>query len=369
MKIIADDRIPFLRGVFEPFAEVVYLPGKKITPADVADADALIVRTRTRCDKNLLQNSTVRFVATATIGFDHIAADELAQLGICWSNAPGCNAVSVKNYIASALAAMDMPLAGKTMGIVGVGHVGSKVAVAAEAFGMKVLLNDPPRAEKEGDAGFVSLDEVLEKSDIVTLHVPLESGGKYPTVNLADDAFFRKMQPGAWFFNSCRGEAVDKAAFLAAVNSGKLGGSLMDVWPGEPDIGSELINAVNFGTPHIAGYSADGKANGTAASVRYIAGKLGINELLDWKPANLPEPVFPENIDLAGITSAAEAVKSAVLHVYDIRNDVRSLRNDPESFEALRGNYWIRREFSAYTVYNAPAGAEKALRMLDFNIG
>ena len=369
MKIVADDRIPFLRGVFEPFAEVVYLPGKAISAADVADADALIVRTRTRCDKALLQNSQVRFVATATIGFDHIAADELAQLGICWSNAPGCNAVSVKNYIASALAAMDMPLAGKTLGVIGVGHVGSKVAVAAEAFGIKVLLNDPPRAEKEGDAGFVTLDEVLAKSDIVTLHVPLESGGAHPTVGLADENFFRKMRSGAWFFNSCRGEAVDKAAFLAAVRAGKLGGALMDVWPGEPDMGQELIDAVEFGTPHIAGYSADGKANGTAASVRYIAGKLCINELLDWKPAGLPEPVFSRDIDLAGVTSVETAVKKAVLHAYDIRRDAAALRSDPQAFEALRGGYWVRREFSAYKVHNAPASAVKALQMLDFNIG
>ncbi|MBE6355837.1 MAG: 4-phosphoerythronate dehydrogenase [Lentisphaerae bacterium] len=369
MKIVADDRIPFLRGVFEPFARVTYLPGKQISPADIVDADALIVRTRTRCDRALLQGSAVRFVATATIGFDHISVNDLQDLGIEWSNAPGCNAVSVKNYIASALAAMDMPLAGKTMGIVGVGHVGSRVAKAAEAFGMNVLLNDPPRAEKEGTAGFVPLDEVLAKSDIVTLHVPLESGGKYPTVNLADREFFRKMRSGAWFFNSCRGEAVDRNAFLCAAAAGKLGGALMDVWPGEPDMGQELIDAVRFGTPHIAGYSADGKANGTSAAVRYIAGKLGISELLNWKAAGIPDSVFSKDIDLAGVTSVDAALRSAVLHAYDIRRDAEALRNDPGAFEALRGSYWVRREFSAYTVHNAPAQAEKALRMLDFNIG
>ena len=169
MKIVIDDRIPFIRGVFEPFAQVIYLPGKDIDPAAVADADALIVRTRTRCNQALLGNSKVRFMATATIGFDHLNIAELSSCGIQWSNAPGCNAVSVKNYIASALAAMDEPLRGKTMGIIGVGHVGSKVALVARAFGMNVLLNDPPRAEKEGESGFT--DAVAVPKQIIHLRM------------------------------------------------------------------------------------------------------------------------------------------------------------------------------------------------------
>ena len=368
MKIVADDRIPFLRGVFEPFAEVVYLPGKKVTPADVADADALIVRTRTRCDKALLGNSKVRCVATATIGFDHIAGDELDDCGILWSNAPGCNADSVKNYIASALAAMDIPLRGKVMGIIGVGQVGSRVAAVAESFGMKVLLNDPPRADLEGSEKFVSLDEVLAQSDIVTLHVPLEKAGKYPTVSMANGEFFRKMRKGAWFFNSCRGEVMEEKEFLQAVSSGKLGGSLIDVWPGEPEISREMLTAVDFGTPHIAGYSADGKANGTSASVRFVARTLGIKELIDFQAAELPEPVYPAMIDLAGVSDADEAVKKAILHAYDIRRDTVSLQENPGDFEALRGKYWSRREFKAYKVCNAPDSAAAALKKLGFEV-
>lgn len=366
MKIVADDKIPFLRGVFEPFAEVVYLPGKAICAADVADADALIVRTRTRCDGALLENSRVRCVATATIGFDHIAAGELAKCGICWSNAPGCNADSVKNYISSAFAVMPGSLYGKTVGIVGVGQVGSRVAVAAGAFGMKILLNDPPRAEKEGNSGFVELDELLEKSDIVTLHVPLEREGKYPTVNMADREFFERMRPGAWFFNSCRGEAVDERAFLAAKKSGRLGGALMDVWPGEPQISSDLIANVELGTSHIAGYSVDGKANGTAMAVRFVAEKLGITELCHWKPLILPDPVYDPVIDLTGISDVERSLKKAVLHAYDIRRDTIALQKNPADFEALRGNYWVRREFSAYTVKNAPEGTETLLNILGF---
>lgn len=368
MKIVADDRIPFLRGVFEPFAQVVYLPGKEILPDDVADADALIVRTRTKCDRALLGASKVRCVATATIGFDHIAGDELSDCGIVWSNAPGCNADSVKNYIASALAVMGKDLRGLTMGIIGVGQVGSRVAAVAESFGMNVLLNDPPRAEKEGAEKFVSLDEVLAQSDIVTLHVPLEKGGNYPTVSMADAEFFAKMRPGAWFFNSCRGEVMEEKAFLSAVDSGKLGGSLIDVWPGEPEISDAMLQAVDFGTPHIAGYSADGKANGTSAAVRFVAETLGIKELENWQASGLPAPVYPVEIDLAGIGDVDEAVKKAVLHAYDIRRDAASLRENPGGFETLRGKYWIRREFSAYKVSNAPSGAVDALKKLGFEV-
>ena len=368
MKIVADDRIPFLKGVFEPWAEVVYLPGKAITPDAVADADALIVRTRTRCDRALLENSSIRLVATATIGFDHIDPAGLEALGISWSNAPGCNADSVKNYISSALAAMPGDLENKTIGIIGAGHVGSRVAVAAAAFGMRVLLNDPPRAEAEGDEGFTGLDELLAQSDIVTLHVPLEKGGKYPTVNMADGSFFDRMRPGAWFFNSCRGEVVDEKPFLQAVANRKIAGALMDVWPGEPVLSAELLEAVDFGTPHIAGYSADGKANGTAAAVQFVAAGLGIGELKNWRPEVLPEPVYAPVIDLTGVSGRSAALKKAVLHAYDIRQDAASLRRAPENFENLRGSYWCRREFSAYTVCNAPVEAVDGLEKLGFNV-
>lgn len=368
MKIVADDRIPFLRGVLEPFAEVVYLPGAKIGAADAAAADALIVRTRTACNGALLRGSQVRAVATATIGFDHIAPTELAELGIAWSNAPGCNAGSVKNYIAAAFAASGSDLRGKTLGIVGVGNVGKLVAEVGEAFGMRVLLNDPPRAEVEGQDKFTPLPELLAQSDVVTLHVPLEKAGKYPTWHLADKEFFDRMKPGAWFFNSCRGEAVDAEAFLAAKHAGKITAALMDVWPGEPDIAPELLAAVEFATPHIAGYSVDGKANGTAAAVRFVAKVLNIPELQHFTVAELPPPVFAPEIVLPEGISAYEALTCAIKHAYDLNLDISALRNAPQEFEKLRGSYWKRREFAAYTVVNAPADAVPGLKKLGFNL-
>ena len=179
LKIVADDKIPFLRGVFEAVADVVYLPGAKTAAQDVADADALITRTRTRCSRELLQGSRVKFIASATIGFDHINRDDMASLGIQWCNAPGCNAASVAQYIVSALVSFPGSPAGKTLGVIGVGNVGKKVAEAARILGMEVLLNDPPRAEAEGDSAFVPLQKICERADFITLHVPLERNAAF----------------------------------------------------------------------------------------------------------------------------------------------------------------------------------------------
>ena len=369
MKIVADDKIPYLKGVFEPYAAVVYLPGGKITPAAVADADVLITRTRTRCDRKLLAGSSVKLVTTATIGIDHLNTAELDELGIKWCNAPGCNAVSVKNYISSALAVMDSDLTGKTLGIIGVGHVGKHIADVGRAMGMNVLLNDPPRAEVEGSCGFTELDELLAKSDIVTLHVPLEDSGKYPTLDLADEKFFAKMKPGARFFNSCRGEVMDKEAFIAARRSGHIAGALIDVWPGEPELDPELVKLVQWGTPHIAGYSKDGKANGTTACVRAIAGYFDIPELKNFTVSELPPPVFPEKIEIDPALPHWKQINQAILHAYDIRRDSDALRAAPEAFEDLRGSYWNRREFAAYTVYGASCEVRKSLELLGFKIG
>lgn len=369
MKIVADDKIPYLKGVFEPFAEVVYLPGSKITTSDLADADVLITRTRTRCDKALLAGSKVKLVTTATIGIDHLNSAELDELGIQWRNAPGCNADSVKNYISAALALQNRDLAGLTLGIIGVGHVGKKIADVGRAFGMKVLLNDPPRAEVEGDEQFTDLDELLAVSDIVTLHVPLERSGKYPTADLADRDFFAAMKPGSWFFNSCRGEVMEKTSFIGAKRSGHIAGALIDVWPDEPELDPELVSVVDIGTPHIAGYSKDGKANGTTACVRAVAEKFNIPELAGFEVKSLPRPVYPEKIEIDSTLPLWQQINQAIIHAYDIRRDSDALRAAPEEFENIRGSYWNRREFSAYTVYGASVEAQKSLALLGFNIG
>ena len=367
MKIVADDKIPFLQGVFEPWCDVVYLPGKAIAPADVADADALIVRTRTRCGRELLAGSKVRFVATATIGFDHIDAPALAQLGIRWSSAPGCNADSVALYAAAALLGFGIPLAGRTLGVVGVGHVGRRIVKVGEALGMRVLLNDPPRAEAEGPEKFVSLETIRRESDVITLHVPKESGGAHPTVNLLDGEFFAGIRPGTRLISAARGEVVDEAALKAALRSGQLADAAVDVWCNEPEIDPELLVMARFATPHIAGYSTDGKANGTTAAVRFIAASLGIRELRNWR-ALPPSPANSEVIAIPSGLSEEETLSFAVRHTFDLEGASRALKSDRNAFEALRGSAPLRREAPAYRVSGASESAQKKLAGLGFRL-
>ena len=360
MKIVADDRIPFLKGVFEPFAEVVYLKGAAISPADVADADALIVRTRTKCGAALLAGSKVRFVATATIGYDHINASELAGLGIEWRSAPGCNAASVAQYLAAVLTGFGVPLERRTLGVVGVGNVGRLAVKVGEALGMRVLRNDPPRAEAEGEAGFVTLETIAREADFVTLHVPKVADGPHPTIKLLDEKFFAAARDGVCFVNAARGEAADGAALKAALRSGKVAHAAIDVWENEPDIDRELLELCDFGTPHIAGYSTDGKANGTTAAVRAVAGFFGISELGDFR-ATPPAPANAVTIAARDDVPEEREIHRLVCHTFDLHQVDGDLRRDPAAFEQLRGNAPLRREPFAYKV---AGGSEKLRRKL-----
>ena len=374
MKIVCDDKIPFLRGVLEPFAEVVYLPGKQTTPEVVRDADAIITRTRTRCDASLLTGSSVKVIATATIGFDHIDTAWCESHGIIWRNAPGCNSWSVKQYIASVLVSLSrrhgLDLSAMTLGVVGVGNVGSKVAEVASLLGMKVLLNDPPRARVEGPQGFVSLDELMERSDIVTLHVPLTKEGEDATWHLFDAARIGRLRPDQFLFNSSRGPVVDNAALKAALKAGALRGAVLDVWENEPDIDRELLGLLEFATPHIAGYSADGKANGTTMSVRTVAAVLGL-PLTDWTASGVPAPAQPLSfrIDAAG-KSDVQVLAEAILHTYDVQRDTDALRAAPELFEKLRGDYPVRREPTAFTLqlHGGSAALAETLSKIGFQL-
>ena len=354
MKIIIDDKIPYIKGALEPFAEVVYLPGDKTTSEDVKDVDALITRTRTDCNEKLLAGSNVKFIATATIGFDHIDTVFCEQAGISWTNAPGCNAKSVEQYIASALIVLaekkGFSLKDKTIGIVGVGNVGSKVARLSEILGMKVLLNDPPRARAEGIKGFVGLNEIIDKADIISLHVPLNLDGPDKTFHLADEGFFSATKKFPVIINSCRGEVTDTVAMKEALKSGKISGAVIDCWENEPLFDLELMSLVDLATPHIAGYSKDGKANGTTMSVRAISKffNLGIN---NWKCTGIEKPseldIF---IDGTGKTTQ-QILTEAILSTYDIREDDKRLRESVKTFEYQRGNYPIRREFPAFRIF------------------
>ena len=284
--------------------------------------------------------------------------------GIVWKNAPGCNAPSVAQYLTSLLLSFSrkysMELRGKVIGVIGAGNVGKRVIEAASALGMRVLVNDPPRQEAEGSDGFVSLEEICRNADFLSFHVPLEREGRYPTFHLADHAFLSSLKPGAIVINTSRGEVVDNRSLKGVLSEKRIRGAALDVWEGEPEIDLELMELLDFATPHIAGYSTDGKANGTAASVRTAARFFGWKEAESWYPS-VP---LPEKHELE-VASLADAVYAS----YDIRKDDAALRKSPAEFEKQRGNYPLRREFQAYRIRNMAALApelQATLRRLKF---
>jgi erythronate-4-phosphate dehydrogenase len=366
LKIVADAHIPFLKGVLEPFAEVVYLEGIKIRKQDLADADALLVRTRTRCDKSLLDGTPVRFIATATIGYDHIDTAYCEEKGIAWDHAPGCNAGSVQQYIGSALAYLALHLGidpeGKTIGIIGVGNVGSKIAELSRILGMIPLLNDPPRAEREGPAGFAEIAEIIEKSDIITWHVPLCYSGPYKTCQMVDTHFLEALKRKPILINTSRGEVLNGSSIMQALEKGQISHFLADVWENEPNPDTALLDKAVIATPHIAGYSLEGKANGTSACVMAASRHFGLG-LNNWFPQDLPSPVDPViRISTIGKPSY-RIISEALIKSFDILADDHAFRSDPASFEQLRNHYPPRREFAAYRVILEPCHEEMMTKL------
>ena len=375
MKVVCDSHIPFLKGALEPYCDVVYASGQDIGPDMVKDADALIVRTRTKCDAKLLEGSKVRFIATATIGFDHIDTGWCEANGISWTNAPGCNSWSVQQYVGSLLVTLSRHMLfsfrDKTIGIVGVGNVGSKVARLAALLGFRVLLCDPPRARKEGANAFVTLDEIIQNSDIITLHVPLIRDGQDATYHLFDRNRLSTLDRNQILINTSRGEVVDNAALKEALKKKTICTATLDVWENEPRIDRELMPLLFIGTPHIAGYSVDGKATGTTMCVQAL-GKFFDLPCRDWEVSEVPESAQPSEftLDTAGKTPQ-EVLADAILYTYNIRNDGTALMTDISSFEELRSNYPVRREFPAYGVrlLNDDSGRSTVfLREAGFNI-
>lgn len=346
MKVIVDNKIPFIKEAIEKIAdEVVYAPGKDLTPSLVKDADALIIRTRTHCNRGLLEGSKVKFIATATIGFDHIDTEYCREAGITWTNAPGCNSASVAQYLHSSLILLQeskgINLSEATIGIIGVGNVGSKVVKVAQELGMRVLLNDLPREDKEGKQNFSSLQTLAKECNVLTFHVPLYKEGKYRTYHLADAAFFQSLKQKPVIINTSRGEVIETDALLNALETKLISDAIIDVWENEPAINLTLLKKVFLGTPHIAGYSADGKANATRMSLDALCRYFNIQADYQIIP---PAPSQPQ------IT--AETLSDAYLQIYDPRQDSNALKTHPELFEKLRGDYPLRREKKAYTILN-----------------
>ncbi|MBM4155697.1 MAG: 4-phosphoerythronate dehydrogenase [Lentisphaerae bacterium] len=373
MKTICARSVLAGREAFATVGEVVVKPDREIVREDLLDADALVIRSKTTVNRSLLEGTRVAFVGTATAGFDHIDGAACADLGVAWTAAPGCNATSVAEYITAALLTMaekgGFDLAGRTIAVVGVGQVGRRVVAKASALGMRPLQNDPPRAQTEGDAVLRPLDEILPQADIVTLHVPLTDDGPFATRGMVDCRFLERLKPGALFFNASRGEVVDEAALKLALAGGQVSAAVLDVWDHEPEIDPALLDAAAVGTPHIAGYSWDGKLAGTAqvyeAACRFFEIKPSWDSTAIAPGTPPPEVAVPT----AG-RSDQEVLRDLVLGVYDLARDDRDLRGAraPEGetlavrFERLRKKYWTRREFPAARIA-LPGAAPELLRL------
>lgn len=344
MKVVMDEKIPYLQDALSGMGvEVVALPGVAIGQGDVADADALFVRTRTLCNKELLEGSRVKFIGTATIGHDHIDASYCSANGIVWRNAAGCNACAVLQYVQSVVYLWSMErgvsLHDLAIGVVGVGEIGSRVAAWAESVGMRVLRNDPPKAEGVAD-GYVSLEQVAAECDIISFHPSLVKVGKNPSFHLADEAFFASLKRCSLFINASRGPVVDNAALLSYMYLNPSMAVVLDVWEGEPEINTSLLEKTFISTPHIAGYSAEGKINATRIVLEAFVSFFGYEG--DVPQLSLPLPVNPDVL--------ASTEQEALLSIYSPMDDSRELRKNPALFEDLRNNYNLRREPSAYNI-------------------
>ena len=343
MKIVCDDQIPYIQPALQTLADIVVVkPGRDICAADVADADILVVRTRTHCDYRLLQGSIVCLVVTATIGYDHLDTHWMENHGIAWANCPGCNATSVAQYVLCCLLAMEQErnfhLRDATVGIVGVGHVGNAVLHALQTAGVRhILLNDPPRKDAgeaaPDDYEWSPLDRLQAEADVITLHTPLTQKGIYATAGLCDETFFKGLRRMPVFINAARGGIVDELALSTALDRSQVREAIIDTWEREPAIRRSLLYKAFIATPHIAGYSADGKANATRMVLERICRFLGKPMEFDIHP-----PALPSDLRLS------DKFEERALQLYDPRRDSQQLKNRPETFEQLRENYPLRRE-------------------------
>lgn len=370
MKIVCASSVLLGKEAFSTLGDVVVVPEKSITSEMVRDADALITRSKVRVDAKLLEKSSVSFVGTATAGTDHFDIPCLEERQVHWCSAPGCNANSVAEYVVASLLSLSsrygMPLDGKTMAVIGVGHVGRRVVEVARVLGLNVLQNDPPLFAATNSVVFRPLDEVLGQADIVTLHLPLTDHGPYATRKMVDSRFFERVKPGCVFINASRGEVVDEAALIHAYDHGVVMHGILDVWDGEPAISADLLNRMDVGTPHIAGYSYEGKLNGTVRVYREACNFFEVQPT--WEP-KLDMATQDVRVD-ARERSDVDVLCEMVRHAYDIDSDDFALRAGMRGkeegraahFDRLRAHYPTRREFPNVHVRISHASARLAIK-------
>ncbi len=380
LRIVVDKNTPRIVEVFSTLGDVEAIDTAAFASNVVSDADAIFVRSEVKVGPSLLEGSRVKFVGSTTIGIDHLDEQWLRSRGIAYANAPGCNANSVCEYILAALLVhatqTGRDLRSATLGIVGVGNVGSRVEKMATALGMRVLLNDPPLARSTGDPRYRPLDEVLT-ADIITLHVPLTRQGDDATLHLFDSRRISALRRETLLINSSRGPVVDNAALREALQAKKLGGAILDVWEDEPALHCALLDQVELGTPHIAGYSFDGKTNAVTMVYSAFCRFLGLQPQWSLNPDSLPVPECREVVLPADWRGSCQALDALVRKCYDIRFDDSTLRGIRDAtgdelrrrFQKLRTSYRVRREFRATTVRGVGGAEARLLRELGFCLG
>lgn len=371
MKILVDENMPYARELFSRLGDVTAVPGRPIPVAELDDADAVMVRSVTEVNAELLDGKPVKFVGTATAGTDHVDDAYLQRAGIAFSAAPGCNAIAVVEYVFSSLLMLaerdGFALKDRTVGIVGVGNVGSRLQARLEAYGVRTLLCDPPRADRGDEGHFQPLDELVREADVLTFHTPLFKDGPYKSLHLADEALISSLKPGAILINACRGPVVDNAALLKCLQQGQQLSVVLDVWEPEPDLNVELLKRVDIGTPHIAGYTLEGKARGTTQVFEAFSQFIGQRQQVALD-ALLPAPEFGR-ITLHGPLDQA-TLKRLVHLVYDVRRDDAPLRKVaavPGEFDKLRKNYLERREWSSLYIQCDDESAAQILHKMGFS--
>ena len=332
IKVLVESHVPFIKGVIEPYAHVEYSDPEDFTSQRVKEFDALIIRTRTYCDENLLAGSNVKLILTATIGTDHCDKDYCKKAGINIINAPGCNAPAVAQYVFGAITAlMNRPVEQHTIGIIGAGHVGRIVEQWARALDMKVLVCDPPRARREGDSAFSEMSEIARMCDIITFHTPLTHTGNDATFHLADSGFFNSLRRAPIVINSARGAVFDTGAIINALENGLVSHAVIDCWEGEPDISDCLLELATIATPHIAGYSLQGKARATQMCLNALSDYFSLPSMKAALPEDFPQLEIAETITVRGVG-------------YNPYADTRALKSNPSGFEMLRNRYKLRCE-------------------------
>lgn len=370
MKIVCDKNMPYALESFSTLGDVTLVPGREISAAHVRDAELLITRSTTQINAALLNGSALKFYGSGVIGTDHIDFEALERLGIQWATAPGCNAISVGNYVTAALLWLGgrygFELAGKSVGVIGVGNVGRQVCRFCRAMGMRVLANDPPRQRDAADVealSFVTLKQILAEADVITCHVPLNREGADRSVHLLGAVELAQMKAGVILINAARGEVVDNQALLEVLGS-RVSHAVLDCWEGEPDYRADLMERVDLGTPHIAGHAYEGKVNGTAMVYRAACDFLGVTPSYDFALPTPPVPLIKVNalVDSASPNpvwrSDEDVLRELVLKVYDIEADSERLRTTCAArraeriiaFDTLRNTYPMRRQFASTRV-------------------